>query len=41
MESTKPTGAKTEPGESVARLQSLEISAPLHEHADEALRFIE
>jgi gentisate 1,2-dioxygenase len=41
MESTKMATGKTEPGESVARLQSLEIGEPLHKHADEALRFIE
>ena len=41
METTKPPLVKTEPGEPIARLQSLEVGEPLHEHADEALRFIE
>ncbi|KAK5022231.1 hypothetical protein LTS07_010311 [Exophiala sideris] len=41
MEPTKPPIVKTEPEEPMARLQSLEVGEPLHEHADEALRFIE
>lgn len=41
MEPTKSAGAKSEPEEPMAKLQSLQIDEPLHEHADEALRFIE
>ena len=39
--SAKSAVAKTQPEESLARLESLQIGEPLHEHADEALRFIE
>lgn len=37
----KSADVKAEPGESMARLQSIQIEEPLHEHADEALRFVE